>query len=117
MASSEKLQKDLAEHTEWNRTLAAERTEILAERTEILGNYQALETETSELRMHLQSCLHQLHLTEVQLSERTRWAQEMEHQIRHLTADLNALFGSLAYRIGKRIGLSPVPPSDPKARR
>ena len=48
------------------------------------------------------------------MSERTAWAQSLDRQLAQSTADLNALYGSPAYRLGRRLGLAPTPTSDPK---
>ena len=110
------LEAQLDERTAWALHLEGERAELAA-------NYQRLEAEAEKVRNDLKACVDQLHATEAELEERTRWAQsldrqreELEDRIGRLTADLNALFGSPAYRIGKRLGLAPVPPSDPKKR-
>ncbi|MBI3694910.1 MAG: methyltransferase domain-containing protein [Acidobacteria bacterium] len=110
----ENLQVLFDERTAWALQLEAERADLAA-------NYQRLEAEAEKVRADLKACVNQLHATEADLEERTRWAQsldrqreEMEARIARLTADLNSLYGSPAYRIGKRLGLAPVPPSDPK---
>jgi SAM-dependent methyltransferase len=106
----EKLQADLDEQTQWALKLDAERSEMLA-------NYQRLDAEAVGLRGDLRTAVDQLHHTEAELTSRTAWAQQLQSQVQQLTADLNAIFGSLAYRIGKRLGLVKPPPSDPKSRR
>ncbi|MBI3697370.1 MAG: hypothetical protein HY238_21350, partial [Acidobacteria bacterium] len=112
----ENLQVLFDERTAWALQLEAERADLAA-------NYQRLEAEAEKVRADLKACVNQLHATEADLEERTRWAQSLDRQreemaarIAALTADLNSLFGSPAYRIGKRLGLAPVPPSDPKRR-
>ena len=103
-----RLQGELDAQTQWALKLDAERAEILA-------SYQRLDEEASGLRTDLKTTVDQLHSTEAELAARTAWAQSLDRQNQELTADLNSLYGSWAYRIGKRIGLTPVPPSDPKA--
>jgi SAM-dependent methyltransferase len=106
----EKLQLELDEQRQWNLKLEGERNEILA-------HYQRLEQEANQLRADLKACVDQLHATEDDLAGRTLWAQSLDRKVADLTADLNALYGSLAYRIGKRLRLAPTPPSDPGLRR
>ncbi len=106
----EQLQSELDEQRQWNLKLEAERTEILA-------NYQRLEAEATQLHADLKACVDQLHATEAELEQRTLWAQSLDRQVQQLTADLNAILGSPAYRIGKRIGLAPIPPSDPRSQK
>ncbi len=112
-----KLQGEFEERTAWALQLEGERTELAV-------NFEHLQNETDQVRNDLKICVDQLHRTEADLEDRTRWALSLDEQVRdlgrhveHLTADLNLLFGSLAYRIGKRIGLAPVPKSDPRSRR
>jgi SAM-dependent methyltransferase len=106
----EKLQVELEEQSQWAQKLDAERSEILA-------NYQRLDAEAANLRGDLKTAVDQLERTEAELLARTEWAQQLQRQVEQLTADLNSIFGSLAYRIGKRLGLVKSPSSDPKARR
>lgn len=113
----ETLQAELAERTAWALQLDAERSELAA-------NYERLNQEAEKVRADLTACVDQLHQTEAELEERTRWAlgldqrvKDLDIQVQQLTNDLNSLFGSLAYRIGKRVGLAPIPPSDPRGRR
>ncbi len=113
----EKLQAELEERTAWALQLDAEREEMAA-------NYKRLEQDAAKCMSDLGACVEQLHRTEGDLEERTRWAlsldqqvRQLNGQVRQLTDDLNLLFGSPAYRIGKRLGLAPVPQSDPRRRR
>ncbi len=106
----EKTQKELDEQTQWALKLDVERTEILS-------NFQSLDEEANRLRSDLAVTVHQLHSTETDLADRTAWALSLDARVQQLTADLNVLFGSLAYRIGKRLSLCPEVPSDPRRRR
>ena len=87
-------------------------------------NYKRLEQDAAKCSSDLSACVEQLHRTEGDLEERTGWAlsldqqvRQLNGQVRQLTDDLNLLFRSPAYRIGKRLGLAPVPQSDPRRRR
>ncbi len=113
----EKLQTELGERTAWALQLDAEREEMTA-------NYHRLEQAAEKCTTDLGACVEQLHRTEADLEERTRWALSLDEQVRQLngrvqqlTDDLNSLFGSPAYRIGKRLGLAPVPRSDPRSKK
>ena len=113
----QKLRAEFEERTAWALQLEAERTELVA-------NFERVQKEADQVRADLIACVDQLHRTEADLEESTRWAVSLDEQVRQLTgrieqltADLNLLFGSMAYRIGKRIGLAPVPKSDPRSRR
>jgi SAM-dependent methyltransferase len=47
-----------------------------------------------------------------EFEERTAWALRLDAEIKERQADLQTVYGSLWYRIGKNLHLSPVPPSD-----
>ena len=49
-----------------------------------------------------------------EFDERTAWALKLDAELKAAGADLGLLFGSRWYRLGKKLGLSPVPPSDQK---
>lgn len=105
----EKLQAELEEQTQWALQLDADRAETLAA-------YQRLDAEAGKLRSDLAAAVEQLHSTEAELEARTQWAQSLDRHVTQLTADLNAIFGSPAYRLGKRLRLAPVVGSDPRAK-
>ncbi len=48
------------------------------------------------------------------LGDRTRWAQQLDAEVEQAHKQLQAIYGSLAYRIGRRVGLAPDPPPTPK---
>ena len=98
----ESLQAEYQERTEWALKLEAER--------------QRLVEEIQQVRNDLKTTVDQLHWAEAELEKRTAWAQDLDRQVARLTTDLNAIFASLAYRIGRRIGLAPTVPSDPNFR-
>jgi SAM-dependent methyltransferase len=129
------LEQDNAEKVEWNRrtqqelerlqglldALQAEfearsrwALQLEGERAELQSAYARLDAEAQKLRSDLQACVDQLHTTEAELDSRTAWALGLDKQVQALTADLNALFGSPAYKLGRRLGLAPTPPSDPR---
>jgi SAM-dependent methyltransferase len=105
----ERLQAALDQQREWNLKLQAENAELLA-------NYRRLEEQVNQVRADLKTCVDQLHATEAELTDRTAWAQGLDRQVAQLTADLNAILRSPAYRIGKRLRLSPATASDPRSR-
>lgn len=108
-AEIERLKGIIDQTTAWAQKLDAERSELL-------DGYQRLDQEAGQLRADLGASVEQLHSTEAELDSRTGWAQELDRQNERYTADLNAIFGSLGYRIGKRLGLIPRTLSDPKER-
>ena len=50
---------------------------------------------------------------EHELSERTRWAKRLDAELEQAHKQLQAIYGSLAYRIGRRLRLAPEPPPTP----
>ena len=99
------LQVEFEERTRWA-------TQLESQRGELEAAYRHLDGEAQQLRLDLKACVDQLHLTESELDSRTTWALTLDKQVRALSADLNSLYGSLAYRAGRRVGLAPTPPSD-----
>ena len=51
---------------------------------------------------------------ESELNERTRWAKRLDAELERAHVQLQAIYGSLAYRIGRRLHLAPDPPPTPK---
>ena len=51
---------------------------------------------------------------ESELNDRTRWAKRLDAELEQAHKQLQALYGSLAYRIGRRLRLAPDPPPTPK---
>ena len=51
---------------------------------------------------------------ESELSDRTRWAKRLDAELEQAHKQLQAIYGSVAYRIGRRLGLAPDPPPTPK---
>ena len=103
------LQVEFEERTRWAAQLESQRAELEAA-------YRRLDGEAQKLRLDLKACVDQLHSTEAELDSRTTWALSLDKQVQALSADLNSLYGSLAYRAGRRVGLAPTPPSDPRHR-
>ncbi|MBI3665618.1 MAG: methyltransferase domain-containing protein [Acidobacteria bacterium] len=121
------LEEENARKTEWARqveaeverlkglleTLQAEYQERTAWALQLEAERQRLVAEVDQVRNELKISVDQLHWTEAELEKRTAWAQDLDRQVERLTADLHAIFGSLAYRVGRRIRLAPTVPSDP----
>ena len=47
-----------------------------------------------------------------EFEERTAWALRLDAELKDRSQELQLLFGSRWYRLGKNLNLSPVPPSD-----
>jgi SAM-dependent methyltransferase len=101
------LEAKLDERTRWSVQLEAENKEVVA-------NYRRLEAEQQKVQAELQKCVELLDRAEQTVIERTEWAQR-------LTRDLEAVYASPAYRLGRRLRLAPNPPrergnSNPKSK-
>ena len=90
-----RLQREHQEAVAWARGLEAHAREALAK---LQGELE----ERTAWALRLQA----------ELEERTAWAQRLDAEREAAHADLSLLFGSRWYRLGKKLRLSPVPPSD-----
>jgi SAM-dependent methyltransferase len=95
---AEDLEAKLDERTKWSIQLEAENKEVVA-------NYRRLEEEHQRVQGELKKCVELLDRAEQTVIERTEWAQR-------LTRDLEAVYASPAYRLGRRLGLAPNPPAE-----
>ena len=78
---------------------------------EARDNFARLETERNETVAKLRVLLNE---TEARAAERTEWAQRLDRELAETREQLEKIYGSLAYRLGRRVGLAPLPPT-PKA--
>ncbi len=121
-----RLQQDLEERTRWAKQLDAEVGERdvrilerqqavekleteLVERTEWARH---LDAELAQARQQLQERTDWAMRLDAELAERTAWAQKLSAEVSTLRTDLQLLLGSLWYRAGKRLRLSPIPEVD-----
>jgi SAM-dependent methyltransferase len=89
------LEAKLDERTRWSLQLEAENKEVVS-------NYGRLEQEQQKIQAELKKCVELLHRAEQTVIERTEWAQR-------LTRDLESIYASPAYRLGRRLRLAPDP--------
>ncbi|MBI4463311.1 MAG: methyltransferase domain-containing protein [Acidobacteria bacterium] len=94
----QKLQQEFEERTAW----ALQLEHAVEERTAWAKN---LDQDLQQARAIIQKLQHEL-------EERTAWALRLETELKDRRADLQLLYGSLWYRMGKKLRFSPVPPSD-----
>lgn len=99
-------QRELEERTTWSR-------ELEAQLKQVSHSIEALEEEgTASLEADLEKARQVLANLQREFEERTAWAQKLDAELEAARADLRLLFDSLWYRLGKKLRLSPVPPSD-----
>ena len=97
----ERYAKDLAERTEWARALEADVEEAR-------GNFSRLEAERNEIVAKLKALLDE---AEAQVTVRTEWAQRLDRELTAAREQLAKIYASPAYRVGRRLGLAPLPQS------
>ena len=112
----EERQQELEERTGWARELDQERERLAG----IVRQLQAdLETKIAwarSLEADLERAREALANLQREFDDRTAWAQKLDAELEAARADLRLLFGSDWYRLGKKLRLGPVPPSDPGRR-
>ncbi len=95
-----RLQEELQAQTDW--ALQLDRA-----RAELQEHVQRLDARVLTLEDDRRQALEQLAATEEQLKQRTGWVQGLEAEAADLRRKVQAMLGSPAYRIGKRLGLCP----------
>lgn len=98
---------DIEAKVAWARSLEAD----VAAAREAQAKLQSEFEERTAWALRLQAEREQW---EAQAAERTAWAQKVDIELEADRADLRLIFGSLWYRVGKNLRLSPVPASDRK---
>ena len=96
-----RFDKELLERTKWAESLEADVEEAR-------NNFARLETERNEIVAKLRVLLEG---AEARAAERTEWAQRLDRELVEARGQLAKIYGSLAYRLGKRVGLAPLPPT------
>jgi len=108
----ETLQREFDERTRWAQNLDRE----LAERNESIRQLQEEHDSKVKWALSLQDELTQargaLEILQREFDERTAWALTLNTELNERLADLRTLYSSRWYQIGKKLRLSPVPPSD-----
>lgn len=113
------LDQMLAARTAWAQSLEQDTAQARAA-------FEKLQEEFSELRqefdertawaLKLNEERTQLNEVRIQLAAeldtRTAWALRLDAELKQAVADLQQIYGSLWYRAGKKLRLSPVPPSN-----
>jgi SAM-dependent methyltransferase len=109
-----KMEQEMEEKTAWARQLDVEHTKLAewsksleADYREALANYDKLEGISEERLAELKTAIAKIDELEARVVERSEWAQSLNRELEQARADLAELYGSTAYRIGRRIGLAP----------
>jgi len=111
-ALQESTCRELEERKTWAEQLNAE----LEQARRVLNQQQAdLESKIAwarELDAELEKARQALAKLQREFEERTVWAQKLDREVEAARAELRLIFGSRWYRLGKKLGLGPVPESD-----
>ena len=99
---------ELEERTQWVLRLKAELDRAVE-------NFHKLEADKDDLLRELGKSVKLLDEAEQRVIERTSWAQRLDRDLTQAREQLAGVYGSPAYRIGRRLGLAPNPAADPPA--
>ena len=97
----ERYTSELAERTKWAESLEEDVTEAR-------GNFARLEAERNEIVGKLKGLWDD---AEAQVTERTEWARRLDRELKEAHEQLAKIYASPAYRLGRRVGLAPLPPA------
>ena len=96
---------DLEERTQWALKLNAELDRAVK-------NFRKLEADKDDVVGELEKSVKLLDEAEQRVIERTSWAQRLDRDLTQAREQLASVYGSPAYRIGRRLGLAPSPAAD-----
>ncbi|HWP86078.1 MAG TPA: hypothetical protein VNN17_12865, partial [Terriglobia bacterium] len=107
-----RLEHQLEERTAWaqamNREIAGKDAYIL----QLQSDYEQKVQWAKNLDGELEQARAALQKLQQEFDERTAWALRLDQELNERLADLRLLYGSRWYRLGKKLGASPVPASD-----
>ena len=106
------LQVEFDERTNWAQSLETALEESRQNLAFLQGEFDERTAWAQSLEAALEKSQQNLAVLQVEFDERTAWAQRLDAEVEAARADLRLLFGSFWYRVGKKLGLLPVPPSD-----
>ncbi len=98
------LNQSLAERTAWAQSLEQETARAREA-------HASLETEFSKLRGEFEERTAWALQLNGDVEERTAWARRLDGELGEARTDLQKIYGSRWYRIGKKLGLVPFPPA------
>lgn len=99
-AWAHKLDKELADLSAWAKKLQGEYDEALA-------SYAKLEGVSEQRLAELKTAITKIDELEARVIERSEWAQSLNREMEQARAELAEIYSSKAYRIGRRLGLTP----------
>ena len=108
----EARQQELEERNNWARDLDQERERLAGIVQELQADLESKVAWGRSLESDVERAREALATLQQEFEERTAWALKLDAELEAARADLSLLFGSRWYRAGKKLRLSPVPPSD-----
>ena len=108
----EARQQELEERTAWARSLESELERAREALRKLQKEFEERTAWARSLESELERAREALRKLQKEFEERTAWALKLDAELKAAGADLRLLFGSRWYRLGKKLRLSPVPPSD-----
>ena len=102
-----KLQQEFEERTAWARSLESELERAREALSKLQQEFEERTAWARSLESELERAREALSKLQQEFEERTAWALKLD-------AELRLLSGSRWYRLGRKLQLSPVPPSDQK---
>lgn len=98
----EMLEIEIERANEWARDLDQEIESLFADRDKLLKLSEQHERELADFKQKYGE-------TTAELSEAKSWAASLDSEVSNLRTHLQKIYGSLGYRIGRKLGLSPGP--------
>ena len=111
-AELDNLRNLLEERTQWAKELNQQLAEKDSYTLQLQDDYNKKIEWAQSLERDLEKARADLGQLRREFEERTAWALRLDAELKERSEDLQLLFGSRWYRLGKNLKLSPVPPSD-----
>ena len=108
----QELEQLLEERTQWARDLDQRLSEKDGYVLQLQADYDSKVRWALSLQQDVEQARLALQKLQLEFEERTAWALKLEGELKERREDLRLLYGSLWYRIGKNLRLSPIPASD-----
>lgn len=109
-------ERELKERTDWAASLEQERQRLAGIITGLQADLENKVAWARDLEADIARAREALAKLQAEFDERTAWALKLDAEVAAARADLNLIFGSRWYRLGKKTRLTPVPPSDPRGK-
>ena len=106
-----KLQADYDRNIEWARSLDRDLDKARADLRSVQEDHERKTEWALNLERDLEKARADLGQLQMEFEERTAWALRLDAELKERLEELDLLYNSRWYRLGKNLNLSPVPPS------